>query len=91
MGKTAASSAGSTRATCIWCLAPRRMPVRFRVTIDGAPPGDAHGVDVDADGDGVVTAQRLYQLIRRSGAIAARTVEIRFLDPGVQTFAFTFG
>jgi hypothetical protein len=65
------------------------MPVRFRVTIDGAPPGDAHGVD--ADGGGVVTAQRLYQLIRRSGAIAARTFEIRFLDPGVQTFAFTFG
>ena len=70
---------------------PDGGPVRFHVTIDGAPPGDAHGIDVDADGDGVVTAQRLYQLIRQSGAIGDRTFEIRFLDPGVQAFAFTFG
>ena len=70
---------------------PDGGPVRFHVTIDGAPPDDAHGVDVDADGDGVVTAHRLYQLIRQSGAIADRAFEIRFLDPGVQAFAFTFG
>jgi thiol-disulfide isomerase/thioredoxin len=66
-------------------------PVRFRVTIDGAAPGNNHGSDVDAGGDGVVTGQRLYQLVRQSGAIADHTFEIRFLDPGVQAYAFTFG
>ena len=65
--------------------------MRFRVTIDGAPPGSSHGTDTDADGQGVVTGQRLYQLVRQSGAIADRTFEIRFLDPCVQAFAFTFG
>ena len=70
---------------------PDGKPVRFRVTIDGAPPGDSHGTDVDADGQGVVTGQRLYQLIRQSGTIADHTFEIRFLDPGVQAYAFTFG
>jgi cytochrome c biogenesis protein CcdA/thiol-disulfide isomerase/thioredoxin len=71
--------------------APEGGPVHFRVTIDGAPPGDSHGADVDAGGQGVVTGQRLYQLVRQSGPIADRTFEIRFLDPGVQAFAFTFG
>jgi cytochrome c biogenesis protein CcdA/thiol-disulfide isomerase/thioredoxin len=71
--------------------APDGKPVRFRVTIDSGAPGAAHGVDVDADGQGVVTAQRLYQLIREPGAVADRTFEIRFLDPGVQAYAFTFG
>ena len=66
-------------------------PVRFRVTIDGAAPGDNHGADVDADGQGIVTGQRLYQLIRQSGKIADHTFEIHFLDPGVQAYAFTFG
>jgi len=66
-------------------------PVRFRVTIDGAAPGAAHGADVDSDGQGVVTAQRLYQLVRDPGAIVDHTFEIRFLDPGVQAYAFTFG
>jgi cytochrome c biogenesis protein CcdA/thiol-disulfide isomerase/thioredoxin len=66
-------------------------PVRFRVTIDGMRPADNHGTDVDADGQGVVTGQRLYQLIRQSGAITDRTFEIEFLDPGVQAYAFTFG
>ena len=71
--------------------APDGKPVRFRVTIDGARPGDNHGTDVDADGQGVVTGQRLYQLIRQSGPITDRTFEIEFLDPGVQAYAFTFG
>lgn len=66
-------------------------PVRFRVTIDGAAPGANHGVDVDAAGNGTVTAQRLYQLVRQSGAIEDRTFEIQFLDPGVEAYAFTFG
>ena len=66
-------------------------PVRFTVTIDGKPPGDDHGMDTDAQGQGTVTNQRLYQLIRQSGAIADHTFEIRFLDPGVEAYAFTFG
>jgi cytochrome c biogenesis protein CcdA/thiol-disulfide isomerase/thioredoxin len=66
-------------------------PVRFQVTVDGKPPGDGHGVDTDADGNGTVTGQRLYQLVRETGAVGDHTFEIRFLDPGVQAFAFTFG
>jgi cytochrome c biogenesis protein CcdA/thiol-disulfide isomerase/thioredoxin len=66
-------------------------PVRFRVTIDGAAPGASHGVDTDADGQGTVTGQRLYQLVRQAGPIADHTFEIHFLDPGVQAYAFTFG
>ncbi len=66
-------------------------PVRFRVRIDGAPPGASHGMDVDADGQGVVTAHRLYQLIRQGGRITDHDFEIEFLDPGVQAYAFTFG
>jgi hypothetical protein len=65
--------------------------VRFRVRIDGAPPGAAHGVDVDAQGNGTVTRQRLYQLIRQPSPIADRTFEIEFLDPGAEAFVFTFG
>ncbi|MDN7431006.1 cytochrome C biogenesis protein [Burkholderia sp. AU16741] len=66
-------------------------PVRFRVTLDGAAPGVAHGDDVDAQGYGTVTGQRLYQLVRQPGAIADRTFAIEFLDPGVDAYAFTFG
>ncbi|WP_315838729.1 cytochrome c biogenesis protein DipZ [Bradyrhizobium prioriisuperbiae] len=66
-------------------------PVRFRVTIDGRAPGADHGADTDADGQGTITGQRLYQLIRQQGPIGERTFEIRFLDPGAQAFAFTFG
>ena len=66
-------------------------PIRFRVTFDGAPPGDSHGTDVDEDGEGVVTGRRLYQLVRQSGAITDRTFEFHFLDPGVEAYAFTFG
>ena len=66
-------------------------PVRFRVRIDGAPPGDDHGSDIGADGAGVVEQQRLYQLIRQQGAVRDRTFEIEFLDPGVTAYAFTFG
>ncbi|SAL24203.1 cytochrome c biogenesis protein transmembrane region [Caballeronia arvi] len=66
-------------------------PVRFRVTIDGAAPGASHGADVAADGSGVVTSARLYQLVRQSGAVEDRTFEIEFLDPGAQAFSFTFG
>ncbi len=66
-------------------------PVRFRVTLDGQPVGDSHGVDVDSAGNGVVKEQRLYQLIRQPGPIQDRTIQIEFLDPGVQAYSFTFG
>jgi hypothetical protein len=66
-------------------------PVRFRITIDGAAPGGSHGADANGEGEGVITGQRLYQLVRQSDAISDRTFEIRFLDPGVQAYAFTFG
>jgi thiol-disulfide isomerase/thioredoxin len=65
--------------------------VRFRVLIDGKPPGAAHGVDVDALGNGKVADQRMYQLIRQPKPIADRQFEIEFLDSGVEAFAFTFG
>ena len=65
--------------------------VRFRVLIDGQPPGAAHGLDVDEQGNGTVTQQRLYQLIRQPKPIDDRQFEIEFSDPGVETFSFTFG
>ncbi|MGA9193995.1 MAG: cytochrome c biogenesis protein DipZ, partial [Pseudolabrys sp.] len=65
--------------------------VKFRVLIDGRPPGAAHGIDVDEQGNGTVTEQRLYQLIRQPKPIADRQLEIEFFDPGVEAFASTFG
>ncbi len=65
--------------------------VRYQVLLDGQPPAGAHGADVDGQGHGTVTEQRLYQLIRQPGSISERTVEITFLDPGAQVYAFTFG
>jgi thiol-disulfide isomerase/thioredoxin len=66
-------------------------PVRFRVLVDGQPPGAAHGDDADGQGNGTVAGQRLHQLIRQPGVITDRTFEITFLDPGAQAYAFTFG
>jgi thiol-disulfide isomerase/thioredoxin len=69
----------------------RGTSVRFRVLIDGKPPGAAHGADVDDQGNGTVTEQRMYQLIRQPKPIADRQFEIEFLESGVEAFAFTFG
>jgi cytochrome c biogenesis protein CcdA/thiol-disulfide isomerase/thioredoxin len=66
-------------------------PVRFRVTLDGQAPGANHGVDTDAEGYGVVTGDRLYQLVRQQGSIHDRTFCIEFLLPGVRAYSFTFG
>ena len=66
-------------------------PVRFRVLLDGAAPGADHGADTDSEGYGVVREQRLYQLVRQSGAARERTFTIEFLDAGVRAYAFTFG
>jgi thiol-disulfide isomerase/thioredoxin len=69
----------------------RGASVPFEVRVDGEPPGAAHGVDVDEQGRGTVTWQRLYQLVRVPGAIADRTFEITFLEAGVEAYVFTFG
>jgi hypothetical protein len=71
--------------------AARGTSVRFRVLIDGEPPGTAHGIDVDDQGDGTVSEQRLYQLVRQETPIADRLFEIVFLDSGVEAYCFTFG
>jgi len=65
--------------------------LRFRVLIDGQPPRGAHGADVDAQGYGTLTGQRMYQLIRQTAPVMERTFEIEFLDTGAEVFAFTFG
>jgi cytochrome c biogenesis protein CcdA/thiol-disulfide isomerase/thioredoxin len=74
-------------------LGPGRdgKPLRFRVLIDGKAPAIDHGMDIDADGNGIVTEQRLYQLVRQANGSRERTFEITFLDPGVLAYAFTFG
>jgi thiol-disulfide isomerase/thioredoxin len=66
-------------------------PVRFKVTLDGAAPGDNHGVDSGPGGSGEVREPRLYQLIRQKGRVQDRTFKIEFLDPGAEVFSFTFG
>jgi thiol-disulfide isomerase/thioredoxin len=65
--------------------------VRFRVGIDGQPPGEAHGTDTNADGNGTLSQQRVYQLIRQPGPVTERTCEITFPDGGAQAYCFTFG
>ena len=66
-------------------------PVPFRVLLDGEGPGAAHGVDVDADGNGQLDEDRLYQLVRQPGAVEERTFEITFHAGGVEAYVFTFG
>jgi thiol-disulfide isomerase/thioredoxin len=66
-------------------------PTRFQVLIDGDPPNGARGLDVDERGNGTVTEERLYQLIRQNGQITDRTFEITFIDAGAQAYVFTFG
>jgi SAM-dependent methyltransferase len=66
-------------------------PIRFRVRLDGQPPGPSHGADVDADGNGVLREGRVYQLVREHDAIRERTLTITFLEPGAEAYSFTFG
>jgi Thioredoxin like C-terminal domain len=65
--------------------------VKFRVRVDGTPPGSAHGIDVDEKDDGALSEPRMYQLIREPGPIADKSFEIEFIDSGIQAFDFTFG
>jgi thiol-disulfide isomerase/thioredoxin len=69
----------------------RGREIRFRVYLDGKPPGDSHGIDVDQAGQGTLREQRMYQLIRQPGSIADHLFEIEFLEPGAGAFSFTFG
>jgi thiol-disulfide isomerase/thioredoxin len=66
-------------------------PIPFRLNLDGAPPGESHGVDVDDDGNGLLADGRLYQLIRQPGEVRDRALEITFLEPGAEAYVFTFG
>jgi hypothetical protein len=61
------------------------------VLLDGQPPGDAHGLDVDEQGRGTVSEPRMYQLVRQPGAVHERTFEMTFDEPGVRAYVFTFG
>jgi thiol-disulfide isomerase/thioredoxin len=70
---------------------PSHRPARFRVLLDGEPPGADHGVDIDEHGEGTVTVTRLYQLIRQRTTVAERTFEVTFLDAGPHAYVFTFG
>jgi thiol-disulfide isomerase/thioredoxin len=73
-------------------LAPgAQEPIPFRVLLDGEPPGPAHGVDVDDDGNGLLRDGRLYQLVRQHDTVRERTLQITFLQPGAQAYSFTFG
>jgi thiol-disulfide isomerase/thioredoxin len=68
-----------------------REPIPFRVHLDGRAPGASHGVDVGQDGNGLLRAGRLYQLVRQDGEVRERTLEITFLAPGAEAYVFTFG
>jgi thiol-disulfide isomerase/thioredoxin len=65
--------------------------VPFRISLDGQPPGPAHGLDIDEQGNGTLSEGRLFQLIRQPGGVAAHTFEIEFLGAGAQAYVFTFG
>ena len=66
-------------------------PIPFRVVLDGEPPGSSQGADIDADGYGMLRDGRLYQLVRQHDTVRERTLEITFLKPGAEAYAFTFG
>ncbi len=68
-----------------------REPIPFRVLLDGEAPGPSHGVDVDEDGNGLLRDGRMYQLVRQHDTVHERTLQITFLEPGAEAYAFTFG
>ena len=70
---------------------PGSQPVRFTVKVDGKPPVEAHGTDIDEQGNGTASRQRAYQLVRQQQRISDREFEIQFAEPGMEAFCFTFG
>ena len=80
------------RATPTSCSSPgAREPIPFRVCSMVTRPAASHGVDVDEDGNGVLADGRMYQLVREHGTVHEQTLEITFLEPGAEAYAFTFG
>ena len=69
----------------------KNKAIRFKVLIDGKPPMENHGLDIDENGNGIITDEKLYQLIRTKGDIGEHDFEIQFLDKGAKAYAFTFG
>jgi thiol-disulfide isomerase/thioredoxin len=65
--------------------------IRFTVRLDGQPPGDDHGLDIDEAGEGTLDEPRMYQLVRHASGAAERTFAITFTEPGVRAYVFTFG
>jgi hypothetical protein len=83
---------GSTRAIRILVLSRRsRQPMPFRGLVGRDAPGRLRGVDVDEEGNGVLRDGRRYQLVREHDAVRERTLEVTFLEPGAEAYAFTFG
>jgi Thioredoxin like C-terminal domain len=83
---------GSTRAIRILVLSRgARQPVPFRGLVVGDAPDRSRGLDVAEDGNGALRDGRMYQLVREHDAVRERTVEITFLEPGAEAYAFTFG
>jgi thiol-disulfide isomerase/thioredoxin len=68
-----------------------REPIPFRLLLDGEAPGRSHGVDADEDGNGLLRDGRMYQLVRQHDPVHQRTLEVTFLEPGAEAYAFTFG
>jgi hypothetical protein len=68
-----------------------REPIPFRVLLDGEAPGPSHGLDVDEDGTGLLREGRMYQLLRQRDGVRERRLEITFVEPGAEAYAFTFG
>jgi hypothetical protein len=66
-------------------------PIPFRLLLDGEAPGSSQGIDVDEEGNGLLREGRLYQLVRQHDGVGERTLEIEFLEPGAEAYAFTFG
>jgi hypothetical protein len=79
------------RDTHLVLSAGAREPIAFGVLLDGEAPGAAHGVDVDEDGNGVLSDGRLYQLVRQHDAVGERTLQITFSEPGAEAYVLTFG
>jgi thiol-disulfide isomerase/thioredoxin len=72
-------------------LSSAHEPIHFRMLLDGEAPGRSHGVDVDEHGNGLLRDGRLYQLVRQQDAVRERTLQVTFLEPGAEAYAFTFG
>jgi hypothetical protein len=72
-------------------LASEAGTIPFRVTVDGNPPGRAHGVDCSEDGRGVLSSPRLYQLVRLPDRATEGTFAITFETSGATGYVFTFG